>query len=46
MGEVEIIASLVHSGRTTQLWDAEITSLSSGRRMALFRATQIILYPT
>jgi uncharacterized protein (TIGR00369 family) len=45
-GSVEIVASLVHSGRTTQLWDAEITSLSSGRRMALVRATQIILYPT
>jgi 1,4-dihydroxy-2-naphthoyl-CoA hydrolase len=43
-GEVEIAASLVHSGRTTQLWDAEITSLSSGKRIALFRATQIILY--
>jgi 1,4-dihydroxy-2-naphthoyl-CoA hydrolase len=44
-GEVEIIARLIHSGRTTQLWDAEITSLSGGRRIALFRATQIILYP-
>ena len=44
-GEVEITATLVHGGRTTQLWDAEIVSLSSGRRMALFRATQIILYP-
>lgn len=44
-GEVAIVATLVHSGRTTQLWDAEITSVASGRRMALFRATQIILYP-
>lgn len=44
-GEVEVTATLVHSGRTTQLWDAEIVSLASGRRMALFRATQIILYP-
>ncbi|MGH6613525.1 PaaI family thioesterase [Sphingomonas sp.] len=44
-GEVQITASLVHGGRTTQLWDAEIVSLVSGRRMALFRATQIILYP-
>lgn len=44
-GDVEITASLVHGGRTTQLWDAELVSLSSGRRMALFRATQIILYP-
>ena len=43
-GEVEITASLVHGGRTTQLWDAEIVSLPTGRRMALFRATQIILY--
>lgn len=44
-GEVEVTASLIHSGRTTQLWDAEIVALASGRRMALFRATQIILYP-
>jgi 1,4-dihydroxy-2-naphthoyl-CoA hydrolase len=44
-GEVQILATLVHSGRTTQLWDAEITSVASGRCMALFRATQIILYP-
>ena len=44
-GEVEIVATLIHSGRTTQLWDAEITSVANGRRMALFRATQIILYP-
>lgn len=44
-GEVEVTATLVHSGRTTQLWDAEIVSLASGRRMALVRATQIILYP-
>ena len=42
--EVEVVASLVHAGRTTQLWDAEITSVASGRRMALFRAMQIILY--
>lgn len=43
-GEVEITANLVHGGRTTQLWDAEITSVATGRRMALFRATQIMIY--
>lgn len=43
-GQVEITATLVHGGRTTQLWDAEITSCTTGKRMALFRATQIILY--
>jgi 1,4-dihydroxy-2-naphthoyl-CoA hydrolase len=44
-GDVEIVANIVHSGRTTQLWDAEIKTVPHGRRMALFRATQIILYP-
>ena len=44
-GDVEIVATLIHGGRTTQLWDADITSVESGRRMALIRATQIILYP-
>ena len=44
-GDVEIVARLVHSGRTTQLWDAEIVSLATERCIALFRATQIILYP-
>lgn len=35
-------AKLVHGGRTTQLWDAAVTD-GEGRRMALFRATQLIL---
>jgi uncharacterized protein (TIGR00369 family) len=35
-------AALVHGGRTTQLWDATVTD-EEGRRMALFRATQLIL---
>ena len=43
-GGVEVTATLVHGGRTTQLWDAEIVSLVNGRPMALFRATQLILY--
>lgn len=32
-----------HLGRTTQVWDAEITSEQSGRKMALFRCTQLVL---
>jgi uncharacterized protein (TIGR00369 family) len=35
-------ATLVHGGRTTQLWDATVTD-PDGRKMALFRATQLIL---
>jgi 1,4-dihydroxy-2-naphthoyl-CoA hydrolase len=37
-------AWLVHGGRTTQVWDAEIAD-GSGRALALFRCTQMVLYP-
>ena len=37
-------ASAVHAGRTTQVWDAEVSS-EDGRRLALFRCTQMILWP-
>jgi uncharacterized protein (TIGR00369 family) len=39
---IDCEASLVHGGRTTQLWDATVTD-AEGRRIALFRATQLIL---
>ena len=35
-------ATLVHGGRTTQLWDATVSD-PEGRTMALFRATQLLL---
>jgi 1,4-dihydroxy-2-naphthoyl-CoA hydrolase len=38
-------ARLVHGGRTTQVWDAEVTNETSGKAMALFRCTQMLLYP-
>ena len=34
-----------HLGRQTQVWDAEITNESTGRTMALFRCTQMVLAP-
>ncbi len=37
-------ATAVHAGRTTQVWDAEV-SAEDGRRLALFRCTQMILWP-
>jgi len=37
-------ARLLHGGRTTQVWDAEVTD-SEGRTLALFRCTQLVLYP-
>jgi uncharacterized protein (TIGR00369 family) len=44
-GRVTCEARLVHGGRTTQVWDAEVKSEDSGKTIALFRCTQIILYP-
>jgi uncharacterized protein (TIGR00369 family) len=38
-------ARLLHKGRTTQVWDAEVTAESTGATLALFRCTQMILYP-
>jgi uncharacterized protein (TIGR00369 family) len=38
-------AKMVHSGKTTQVWDVEVRDESTGKMMALFRATQMILYP-
>lgn len=42
-GEVACEARLCHGGRTTQVWDAEVTH--AGKTIALFRCTQMVLYP-
>lgn len=44
-GAIACLATRLHSGRTTQVWDAEVTDESSGKMIALFRCTQLILYP-
>ncbi len=36
---------MVHGGRTTQLWDVEVREEATGNVMALFRCTQLMLYP-
>ncbi len=38
-------ARLVHAGRTTQVWDATVTVEETSKVIALFRCTQMILYP-
>jgi hypothetical protein len=43
VGELPV-ATPVHRGRTTQVWDAVVTHKESGRTLALFRCTQMILY--
>lgn len=36
---------LIHGGRTTQVWDVDVTDEATGRPIAVFRCTQLILYP-
>ncbi len=36
---------MVHGGRTTQVWDATVQREETGQTLALFRCTQMILYP-
>lgn len=35
----------VHLGRQTHVWDATVTNETTGRTMALFRCTQMVLLP-
>ncbi|MGI9301780.1 MAG: PaaI family thioesterase, partial [Gammaproteobacteria bacterium] len=44
-GVVTCEARLSHGGRSTQVWDAVVSDRDSGRTLALFRCTQMILYP-
>jgi 1,4-dihydroxy-2-naphthoyl-CoA hydrolase len=44
-GTITADASMAHGGRTTQVWDAVVTSAETGKPLALFRCTQLILYP-
>lgn len=42
-GAIDASARLVDGGRTTQVWDAEVQDAGSGRTIALFRCTQMVL---
>jgi len=44
-GRVVCIARLLHKGRTTQVWDAEVRAETTGKAIAFFRCTQMILWP-
>ncbi|WP_136659041.1 PaaI family thioesterase [Nitratireductor sp. XY-223] len=44
-GHVLCRATPLHKGRTTQVWDAVVTAEESGKTMAHFRCTQMILWP-
>lgn len=44
-GSIACIATAQHLGRNTQVWDAVVTDEANGRKIALFRCTQMILWP-
>jgi 1,4-dihydroxy-2-naphthoyl-CoA hydrolase len=43
-GTIVAVATPLHRGKTTQVWDAVVTHKESGRTLAVFRCTQMILY--
>ncbi len=44
-GSIKCEATLLHGGRTTQIWDAVVADGESGKKIAAFRCTQMVLYP-
>ena len=44
-GTIATVARPVHLGNTTQLWDAVVSRKTDGKTIALFRCTQMILWP-
>ena len=42
-GRIEGIATPLHLGSTTQVWDCEIIHRETEKRLALFRCTQMVL---
>lgn len=43
-GAIACSARPLHLGRTTQVWDAEVSIEGTGARIALFRCTQMVLW--
>jgi 1,4-dihydroxy-2-naphthoyl-CoA hydrolase len=44
-GALVSVGTLAHGGRSTQVWDVVVTAEESGKKVALFRCTQMVLYP-
>ena len=44
-GGIACVAKPAHLGKTTQVWDATVTKRGDGKPIALFRCTQMILWP-
>jgi len=44
-GTLACVATPVHLGNTTQIWDAVVSDRGRERKIALFRCTQLVLWP-
>ncbi|MGF1457028.1 MAG: PaaI family thioesterase [Alphaproteobacteria bacterium] len=44
-GGLEGEATPLHIGRTTQVWDAAVRHVETGKTLAHFRCTQLVLWP-
>jgi len=44
-GTLACVARPAHLGRTTQVWDATVSRRDDGGTIALFRCTQMVLWP-
>jgi 1,4-dihydroxy-2-naphthoyl-CoA hydrolase len=44
-GVIECEAKMLHGGRNTQVWDALVRHRDTGKLIATFRCTQMILWP-
>ena len=44
-GTLACVATPGHLGRTTQVWDSVVTRKADGATIALFRCTQMVLWP-
>ncbi len=44
-GAIHCVAECLHGGRTTQVWESRVFAEYSGKLLAKFTCTQLILYP-
>jgi 1,4-dihydroxy-2-naphthoyl-CoA hydrolase len=44
-GTIACVAMPAHLGGTTQIWDAVVTRKADVRKLALFRCTQLVIWP-
>jgi len=44
-GVISCVSECVHSGRTTQVWESIVTSEVTGKMLAKFTCTQLVIYP-